>query len=159
MKPAIDVNYINPFLISSISIFESMAQTKLSVGKPEPGILSFESSTFIIQVGVTGQMKGQVLLAIPTENAKKIASNMMCGMPIEELDEMSRSALGELSNMVMGNTATLFSNQGIIIDITPPLSMSGSRLIMQADTQSVRVPMLVEGDEFLSIYICVSKNA
>lgn len=158
MKPAIDVNYINPFLISSISIFESMAQMKLGVGKPSAGVLKFESDMFIIQVGVTGQMKGQVLLALPPEKAKKVASNMMCGMPVEELDEMSRSALGELSNMIMGNTATLFSNQGIIIDITPPLSMSGSKLIMQADTQAIRVPMMFDGEEFFSIYICVSKS-
>ncbi|MFW5667692.1 MAG: chemotaxis protein CheX [Acetivibrio ethanolgignens] len=158
MKPAIDVNYINPFLMSTMSIFESMVQTKLEVGKPAAGELKFENSMFIIQVGITGQMKGQVLLVIPQENAKKIASSMMCGMQVEELDEISRSALGELGNMIMGNTATLFSNQGIIIDITPPLSMSGNKLILQADIQSIRVPMLLEGEEFFSIYICVSKN-
>lgn len=158
MKQAIDVNYINPFLISTISIFESMAQIKLGIGKPAAGLLKFENDIFIIQVGVTGQMKGQVLLALPIENAKKVASNMMCGMPVNELDEMSRSALSELSNMIMGNTATLFSNQEIIIDITPPLSMSGSKLIMQADTQSIQVPMLLDGKEFFSIYICVSKD-
>ncbi len=158
MKPAIDVNYINPFLKSSMSIFENMVQVKLGIGKPGVGVLNFENDMFVIQVGLTGQMKGQVFLVIPIENAKKIASNMMCGMLVEELDEISRSALGELSNMIMGNTATLFSNQDIIVDITPPLSMLGSKLFMQSDTQSIQVPMLFDGKEFLSIYICVSKN-
>ena len=49
MKPAIDVNYINPFLMSTMSIFESMVQTKLGVGKPAAGELKFENSMFIIQ--------------------------------------------------------------------------------------------------------------
>lgn len=158
MKAPIDVNYINPFLVSSVSIFESMAQMSLTIGKPAAGSLKFDKAMFIIQVGVTGQMKGQVLIAMPLDKAMQVASNMMCGMPVTELDEMSRSALGELSNMIMGNTATMFSNQGIIIDITPPLSMSGSRMIMQADTQSIKVPLSFEGEEFLNIYICVSKN-
>lgn len=158
MKPAIDVNYINPFLRATIGIFESVTQTKLGVGKPATGELKFGDNMFIIQVGVTGQMKGQVLLAFSEDNAKKTASAMMGGMPVEELDGISRSALSELGNMIMGNTATLFSNQEIIIDITPPLSMFGSKLFLQSDIQSIRVPLLLGGEEFLSIYICVSKK-
>lgn len=55
-----------------------------------------------------GEMKGQVILAIRENNAKDIASRMMFGMPVNELDEMASSALNELGNMIMGNTATIF---------------------------------------------------
>lgn len=158
MKQGVDVKYINPFLQSGLSIFESMVQMNLSLGKPEVASLKFELRTFIIQVGVTGEMKGQVLLAMPVDNALNIASRMMGGMEITELDELSRSALGELSNMIMGNTATLFSNMGILIDITPPLSMIGSRVSLQADVQALKVPFIFEGGEFISLYVCVSLN-
>lgn len=158
MKQGVDVKYINPFLQSGLSIFESMVQMNLNLGKPEVASLKFESRTFIIQVGVTGEMKGQVLLAMPVDNALNIASRMMGGMEITELDELSRSALGELSNMIMGNTATLFSNMGILIDITPPLSMIGSRVSLQADVQALKVPFIFEGGEFISLYVCVALN-
>ncbi|MCR5754290.1 MAG: chemotaxis protein CheX [Acetatifactor sp.] len=158
MKKALDVKHINPFLQSSLNIFESMVQMKLQVGKPAVGTLKFDNRIFIIQVGVTGEMKGQVLLVMSVERAKEIASRMMGGMPVAELDELSRSALGELCNMIMGSTATLFSSQGILIDITPPLSLLGSKLTLQADIQSIRVPLLTEGEEFINIYICVSQE-
>ena len=50
---------------------------------------------------------------------------MMMGMPVEELDEMGRSALGEFSNMVTGNASTLLSNSGVQVDITPPSIIFG----------------------------------
>lgn len=156
MKQGVDIKYVNPFLQSSLSIFERMVQMDLCLGKPEIDSLKFESTTFIIQVGVTGEMKGQVLLAMPVDNALNIASRMMGGMEVTELNELSRSALGELSNMIMGNTATLFSNIGILIDITPPLSMLGSRVSLQADVQALKIPFLFEEGEFISLYVCVS---
>lgn len=157
MKEGLDVKHINPFLQASLSIFDSMLQLKLTVGKPQLSSLSFDGETFILQVGITGEMKGQVLLAMSVSSAMGIASKMMCGMEISQLDEMSRSALGELSNMIMGNTATLFSTQGVLIDITPPLSMLGNRLMLQANVQALKVPLILDGNEFLSIYICVTK--
>ncbi|MSS62780.1 chemotaxis protein CheX [Velocimicrobium porci] len=157
MKQGVDVKYVNPFLQSGLSIFESMVQMRLGIGTPEVSSLKFENTTFLIQVGVTGEMKGQVLLAMTADHAKEIASRMMGGMEVAELDELSRSALGELSNMIMGNTATLFSNMGILIDITPPLSMLGNRLSLQADVQALKVPLTFENEEFISVYICVAK--
>ena len=100
-------------------------------------------------------MKGQAVLAMDIEHAKQIASKMIFGMPVAELDEMACSALNELSNMIMGNTATVFSTQGKIIDITPPISMSGTNLRMQADIDPISVPLLLDGEEYLKLFICV----
>ena len=89
------------------------------------------------------------------EHAKEIASKMMYGMPVAELDEMACSALNELSNMIMGNTATIFSTQGKLIDITPPISMLGTNLQIKSDIDPICVPMMLEGEEYLQLYICV----
>lgn len=155
MKKALDVNNINPFLQSTISVFESVTQLKLKVGKPSLAIFEFGEPTYTITVGVVGQMKGQAVLAMTLEHAKEIASRMMFGMPVAELDEMACSALNELSNMIMGNTATVFSTQGKLIDITPPISMSGTNLRMQADINPIAVPLLLDGVEYMKLYICV----
>lgn len=157
MKPGLDVRYINPFVQSSISILESVAQLKLTLGRPALNELNFEDDTFILQLGITGEMKGQVILAMPVEVAKSIASTMMCGMPVDELDEMPRSALSELSNMIMGNAATLFSNQEILIDITPPMSMLGSHLSLQTEVEALKVPLMNGDMEAVGLYICVER--
>jgi chemotaxis protein CheX len=155
MKKALDVNNINPFLQSTISIFESVTQLKLTIGKPAMAEFSFGSPVYTITVGIVGQMKGQAVLAMVLDNAKDIASKMMFGMPVTELDEMACSALNELSNMIMGNTATIFSTQGKIIDITPPIAMVGSDLKMKSDISPIAVPLLLDGKEYLKLYICV----
>lgn len=158
MIPAIDVKHINPFLQSSISIVESVTQVKMTVGKPEKTDFHLKGMTYAIQVGVVGEMKGQVILVMQDENAKDIASKMMFGMPVPELDEMSKSALNELSNMIMGNTATIFSTLGILIDITPPIAIYGKDNQLTTDIEGIKVPMLNDGKEYISLYICVYKE-
>lgn len=158
MMQALDVKHINPFLQSSISVIEMTTQSKLTVGKPAIAKLEFPNDTFILQVGVTGVLKGQVLLVMNDENAKQMASRMMMGMAVNELDDMACSALGELSNMIMGNAATLFSAQEIFMDITPPITMHGTNLRLQIDVQALKIPMLEAGEEKISIYLCVKKE-
>ncbi|MDE5862989.1 MAG: chemotaxis protein CheX [Lachnospiraceae bacterium] len=155
MRKTIDVNNINPFLQSTISVFESVTQLKLGVGKPAMATFSFSNPVYTITVGVVGQMKGQAMLAMTVDNAKDIASRMMMGMPVNDLDDMACSALNELSNMIMGNTATMFSTLGKIIDITPPFSTMGNNLRVQSDIDPIAVPLLYDGVEYLKLYICV----
>ncbi|MBQ3584571.1 MAG: chemotaxis protein CheX [Lachnospiraceae bacterium] len=156
MKQGLDVNHINPFLQSAVTIFESMAQMKLGIGKPSVASLKFDEQIFALQVGLTGDLKGQIFLVMNIEDAKTVASKMMCGMPVNELDDMAASALAELSNMVMGNTATLFSNKNIRIDITPPISMRGAQMQITSDVQALRIPLLYEGKECIGMYLCVT---
>ena len=158
MVPAIDVKHINPFLQSSISIVESVTQVKMTVGKPEKTDFYLHEKYYAIQVGVVGEMKGQVILAIRENNAKDIASRMMFGMPVDELDEMASSALNELGNMIMGNTATIFSTLGIIIDITPPLAVYGNDLQLKSDIDGIKVPLMYGGEEYIGLYICVYED-
>ncbi len=158
MKP-IDVKHINPFLQSAISIVEQTTMMKMGVGKPVVSALEFGEDKFILQVGVTGVLKGQVLLVMSTDSAKNLASKMMMGMPVEQLDEMAASALGELSNMIMGNAATIFSTQGIQMDITPPMSVSGSNLKMTTSVQALSIPLSSDGKEVMALFLCVSEDA
>ena len=155
MKPTLDVKYINPFLQSSMSIVKSVAGLDLTVGKPGKTDFFLKEQTYAIQVGVVGEMKGQVVLGIEDEKAKAIASKMMFGMPVETLDEMASSALNELSNMIMGNTATLFSTLGILIDITPPMAVYGKDLQLKTDIEGIKVPLMVDGDVWITLYVCV----
>lgn len=158
MMQALDVRHINPFLQSSLNVIEMTTQTKLTVGKPTVATLEFPDNTFILQVGVTGVLKGQVLLVMSDQHAREMASKMMMGMPVEQLDEMACSALGELINMIMGNTSTLFSTQGILMDITPPISLHGTNLKLQIDIQALKVPLMDNGVEVLSLYLCVTQD-
>lgn len=94
-------------------------------------------SGLIIIVGIVGEIKGNVVYSIGLENAKKIASTMMMGMPVNELDEIAQSAISELTNMLTANTATFFSNIGVIIDISTPTLMRGENIAVDMSSPQV----------------------
>ena len=80
------------------------------------------------------------------------------GMPVETVDDMASSALCELSNMIMGSTATLFSTQKMAMDITPPIALQGNNLKLQTDAQALKVPMTFDGGELINLYLCIGEE-
>lgn len=107
----INVEYIKLFLKAAAQVMKDVCQMNLSIGRPYVKQTEFENETVVVNIGITGQLRGLVLLAMPKEVACDIAYRM-CFMTIEKLDEISLSALSELGNMIFGNAATVFVDQG-----------------------------------------------
>jgi chemotaxis protein CheX len=64
-----------------------------------------------------------------------IASTMMGGMTIVELDDMARSAMCEFVNMCVGVCLTSF--QDLEVDITPPTMVMGEKMILMLGLDKV----------------------
>ena len=142
----INVDHINPFLMAASTIMRDACQMEMKIGRPYVKTTEFQSDSVIIMIGVTGEMRGQVMISFTTSKACQVASGMMMGMPVPELDDMAMSAISELGNMIMGNAATIFSTKGYVIDITPPSVCHGDMTITQSYTQNICVP-IHSGDE------------
>lgn len=102
-----------------------------------------ENSVAVI-LGLTGQLSGQVIIRFTEDNAKKLASVMMMGIPIENMDDMALSALSELGNMILGSASTILAEAGMITDITPPVTLHGSVKIKQDYAETITVPLTSE---------------
>ncbi len=136
------VEYINPFIKATSEVFKTMVQTELITGKPYIKNSPFQADKVVILVGITGEIRGQATISMSEEMAKSIASTMMMGMPVDQLDELSKSALSELANMIMGNSATLLFNTGVNIDITPPTLMLGDNMqVSSGAMRTIGVPL------------------
>lgn len=151
-----DVKYINPFLQSFVSIMP-----QLGINNVEKGNLSIkgkviESPGVIIILGIMGDVRGNVIYTTTIECAKKIASTMMMGMPVNELDEMAQSAISELTNMLTANAAMNFSNEGINIDISTPTLMYGEFTANTSSDKVLCIEMLVDGIPF-EINVAIEK--
>ena len=151
----ISADLINPFLMAATSIMKDICQTDMSIGKPYVKKTEFEDETVAIMIGITGEMRGQVMIAMKITKACEIASKMMMGMPVPELDEMAMSAISELGNMIMGNAATILSTKGIGIDITPPTLCRGAMKISQTYARNICIPMSSDGSMVLELDIAV----
>lgn len=149
MANLIDVNLINPFLSSAVSVISSTSQIKTSIGKPSIKDTAFTDNSVLIMLGITGQLEGQVIFEIKEDNAKLLASKMMMGYEVPELDAMAMSALSELGNIIMGNAATAFSKQGTITDITPPTVAKGNVIMSRQYAVNLCIPLFKENNEIL----------
>lgn len=139
------VEYINPFIKASTSVLNTLTQKEFSTGKPYIKDSPFDSSDVIILLGITGEVRGQAMIILSEQIARGIASAMMMGMPVESLDDMAKSALSEMGNMIMGNSATLLFNDGITVDITPPTLMVGKNVLISShDMRTISIPITSE---------------
>lgn len=120
----INAEHVNVFLMATTKMLSEVCGVSPAIGKPYINRAEFQTDSVVILIGVTGEMKGQVMLSIKLDTAKDIASRMMM-MPVTELDEIATSAVCELGNMIMGNASTVFSVKNIGIDITPPTMFKG----------------------------------
>ena len=122
------VEYISPLIEASRLVIKTVANMDVSLGKVFLRSSPYTSESIVVIVGIMGGLQGQVIFSMDKAVSFKIASAMMMGMKITELDEMSKSAIAESANMILGNAATILYNKGIKIEITPPSLMTGENI-------------------------------
>jgi chemotaxis protein CheX len=150
----VNAEHINPFLVASTKILKEMCFVDAKVGKPYIKDPAFFDNTMIIMIGFTGEMRGQAMIAFENPIACDIASKMIM-MPITEMDDLARSAICELGNMIMGNTATIFSTKGIAIDITPPTVGNGTISFSNNYAHNICIPLVYEDTKKIEIHIAI----
>ena len=156
---AMNVEYINPFISASTTILKQMASIDAKIGKPYMKESPYTGGDVAIFLGLTGQIKGQVIFSLKSETALQIASGMMGGMELTVLDEISKSAISEMTNMILGNAATLLSNKGIMIDITPPSLLIGNSLqISMQKMKTICIPLELSAGSVLEIDVAITEN-
>ena len=140
-----DDKHIKPFVTAFQTV---MPQLGFGCVTPKEAEIStdFELSGVIIIVGLVGTVKGNVAYSMDLESAKKIVSTMMMGMSITEWDEITQSALAELSNMLTANAATVFCNLGETVDISTPSMFQGEHIGIKMGSNEV-IQMIIEVDE------------
>lgn len=149
-----NVDLINPFLMASSSVIRDVCQCELKVGKPYIKGGKFQADTVMVMIGLTGELRGQVMLLFNEKNALTVVSRMAM-MDVTEMNEMAVSAISELTNMIMGNAATILSTKGIVVDITPPTFCHGSFSMNMGYTKDVCVPLLSDGETFVEVDIAI----
>lgn len=153
----INVEFINPFLIAATSIMKDMCQLETQVGKPYVKTTEFDEESVVIIIGVTGEIRGQVIIAFALDVACEIASKM-CMMQITEMNDLSMSAISELGNMILGNAATILSTKGIGIDITPPSVCRGTMSITTTHVKNICIPLKFAGEKCIELDIALKQE-
>lgn len=134
------VEYVNPFITGAKAVFEMLLCDVANLGSPHMKASPIFMNQVIILIGIVGKLSGQVYFEMSIPTAKAIASTMM-GSEVPELDEMSKSAISEMGNMIMGNICTEFSEKKISVNITPPSLIVGDKIEISNRVPTIVVPL------------------
>jgi chemotaxis protein CheX len=112
--------HIDSFVRAAYSVIEMMLNPEVEAGRPFFNEEPLQKYDVLVLVGVLGDLQGQVLCGMSTETAKNIISQMM-GTQVDDINEMGKSAICELKNIITGTASTNLSLVGYNCNITPPL--------------------------------------
>lgn len=159
MSTNISVEYINPFIQASQQVLKQIASIDFKLGKVYIKEPTYKVDQVVVIIGMTGGIKGQVNFCMSLSTAKNIASKMMGGYPVNEFDELAKSAIGEMANMIMGNTSTIFSQKGINVEITPPSILIGENMTLSTSKMiNICVPLLLDNGEKIDMDVAFVQN-
>jgi len=152
-----DVNYINPFLEAFVSVMPQLGLMNVEKKGISVKQRYIQSSGVLVIIGLMGDIKGNVIYGMNVKDAKKIASIMMMGMPVETFDEIAQSAISELINMITATVATNFSKANKSVDISTPTLIEGDFKANTSTDKVICVEMAVEGVR-IDVNISLEKN-
>jgi len=151
-----DVKIINPFMEAFLNVMPVLGFEELSKGKLSVKDRIIICNGVILVVGIIGEVKGSVVYNISIEDAKKIASGMMMGEPVTELDQIAKSAISELSNMLSANASIGLTQIGYEVDISTPTFLQGNNVKVTMSTEKVLCVQVLINNCVIDINISVS---
>ena len=152
-----DVNHVNPVLESFNNILPQLGLNNIKKTGISVKGKYIESLGVVIIIGLIGDIKGNIIYGMSVDTAKKIASIMMMGMPVDKFDELPQSAISELVNMLTANVAMNFSRDNIIVDISTPTLIEGEFMASSNSDKVLCVEMSVDG-MIVEVNISLEKN-
>ena len=119
------VEFINPFLVSTINVLKTMAKTEAKPGKP---FLKSDKSAKGDVTGIVGmrgvQAKGSLSITF-TEPAILHIYSQMLGETIQKIDDSAVDCVGEITNMICGGAKAILSEKGYKFEMAIPSMVSG----------------------------------
>ena len=133
------VEYINPFIIATTNVFETMVNCKLTRGKIR--VLNDESPIHPISgvIGLSGRAVGTVVLSLSEGVALRAASALLM-TELTKIDDDVIDAVGELANMVAGGAKAKLDEYELSISLPSVITGAGHEVRFPSKVTPICVP-------------------
>lgn len=136
------IEYVNPFISGAISTFETMCGvTPIREGELELKKEGFVSADDLIGViGLTGGLKGAVLMTMQTEVGLKLVSAFL----MEEITDTNADLMdgfGEILNIIAGAAAAKLEGYNVKLAIPTVVTGQGQQIHSKQNSPWVVIPM------------------
>jgi len=119
--------YVNPILSACSSILKTLLFEDIKLGELKLIKNHHLDGSLVIMIWMTGDFDGRFIFSMSRRTAAKIASIMM-GQEVTELDEISKSAIAEMSSMILGRSGILYAKKNINVNISYPTMVEGDSI-------------------------------
>lgn len=123
-----DVRMFSPFLEAVFQVLPGLGLQQVERGGLALKEKLQATNEVTALIGLSRDLQGNVAISMSENTAKKIASIMMMGKPVETLDEMAQSAIAELANMLASSAMTALDQNGLAVGVSPPTLITGKNL-------------------------------
>ena len=138
------VEYINPFVESSVSVLKEVLGLQVKRENVSLKAKAIPILDIAVIVGLVGQVEGRVIFDLTKKTALNIASKMN-EESLSEFDDLAKATITELGNMITGRAVTRLSELGYKFDVTPPAIFSGQNMeISDINIEALVVPIETE---------------
>jgi len=162
------VEYINPFVESAYVVLTdvlNLDKDNITVHVKRGEIYLKQKSMSIMGVaalvGLAGDVEGRVLFDMTKETALHVASAMN-GQDIPTLDELAKSTIQELANMITGQAVTKLHELGFKFDLTPPALFSGDNMEISTklggEIEALIVPMELGSEGKIEVNVALRER-
>ncbi len=144
---AMDVSYVNPFIVSTIETFKKMLNTDIRPGKV--ALKDSEVHTFDVSgiIGLSGEAQGSICLSFPKVIALRVVSALL-GMEIKIIGDDVADGIGELANIVAGNAKQHLTKYNLSISLPKVVIGKDHKVASQRGVPTIVVPFSSKLGEF-----------
>lgn len=133
-----NVNYINPFLVATKEVFETMVHLPVKMGKPYLRGSTEPKYDVSAAIGISGAVTGSAILSFPIDAAIAVASGL-AGTPLNGLDQDTIDALGEVANMIAGSAKARLPGEANKLSL-PNVVLGRHRVAMPSGVPIIVIP-------------------
>jgi chemotaxis protein CheX len=149
------VEFINPFMESTVNVLQTMANVTATPGKPQrkEGDAAAGDVTGVISM-VSEQAKGSLAITFTSAAIFDIARRML-SEDVTEINSTVTDLVGEITNIVTGGAKKLLSERGYDFDMATPAVATGKnhRVNHKFNGAKILIPFSIIAGEFY-VEIC-----
>ena len=131
--------YINPFLTSTMSVFDTMLNCKLEIGKPylKNGTQPQHEVSGVI--GLSGKALGTVVLGLSREAALSAAEVLLQERPATINSDVT-DAIGELVNIIAGSAKSKLDHLELSVSLPTVITGKNHSVEFPRTAQPISIP-------------------
>jgi len=122
-----NVEYVRPFAEETYNVLKDVLEGPVKKCKPIKRQSPVAINGVAVILGITGNLEGRVIFDMSEDTAIKIAGAMNYE-EFSEFDNLARSTISELGNIIAGKAVSVLNDKGWKFNITPPMLLCGKNM-------------------------------